>query len=57
MCLSSIKAANFRLGFFFSFFFFSCAGVCFKHSQRETEGRQDIPTQEKEMPAITCYAS
>lgn len=54
MGLSSTMAANFRLGFFF---FFSCAGVCFKHSQRETEGRQDIPTQEEEMPAITCYAS
>lgn len=50
LCLYSIKAANFRL-------FFSCAGVRFKHSQRETEGRQDIPTQEEEMPAITCYAS
>lgn len=57
LCLSSIKAANFRLVWVFFPFFFSCAGICFKHSQRETEGRQDIPTQEKEMPAITCYAS
>lgn len=58
MGLSSTMAANFRLSsFFFAFFFFSCAGVCFKHSRRETEGRQDIPTQEEEMPAITCYAS
>lgn len=52
MCLSSIRAANFRLRVFFS-----CIRVCFKHSQRETEGRQDIPTQEEEMPAVTCYAS
>ena len=42
-------AANFRVRFF---------PVLWSvlNSQRETEGRQDILSQEGEMPAGTCYA-